>query len=239
MTVRILTCTCIALWLAACGTSDPTENGSKVTCGEGQVTKYHPDTGKPYCVDVGDGGTLADGGELADDADAGSTTGGKDSTTGTGKDSTSGSKDATDTDADEDDVLVGPGCPPVPKETGPGKTGTACTKDSDCLFGQCVFGAPVAGYDPGIGFCTHVCGCPTDCSAENSEAGGYGCSIEKTAANNPKRDGSADPLKLCTRECKTDAQCKAWNPALPDCIKFSTTYIAVSVNGACGKNPFK
>jgi hypothetical protein len=236
MNPRILASICVALWIAACSNNAPVDDSGKVTCGAGQKTAYHTDTGKPYCVDISDGGNLDDG--ISGDNDTGGVTPGKDSTVG--KDSTLGNKDDGDAGSEEDILSGQAGCPAAATVTGAGKTGTACTADGDCLYGHCKFGMPLAGYDAAIGYCTRMCGCPTACNGDDGGNVGYGCAIEKTAnGGNPKRSGDNDPLKYCARGCKTDSECKAWNPAMPDCIKASTNYITVSTIGACGKNPLK
>ncbi len=238
MNYRLLVCACSCLVVAACGESATPNDGSALKCGEGQKQQFNADTGKAYCVDVADSGSLS--------GDVGT---GQDLDTATGKDQISSGKDAVDSggkdtgggQTDEEDILSAQaGCPKIPQEVGAGKIGEACTQSSDCAYGQCVFGAPVAGYDTAIGFCTRVCGCPTACGSDNSGSVGYGCSKE-TSKNypNPKRDGSNPPSQYCTRECKSDSDCQKWNPALPDCIKASTKYVGVSPNGACGKNPLK
>lgn len=243
MNYRFLFLASACLVIAACGNSTASTEPEALKCGAGQKQQFNADTGKAYCVGDTDSAGLSDGTGQGTDSD---TAIGKDQTGG-GKDAVdAGSKDAGGKDTgggvtDEEDILSGQaGCPTIPKEVGVGKIGETCTKGSDCAYGQCVFGAPVAGYDTAIGFCTRVCGCPAECGKDNAGSVGFGCAKEMTiSGGNPKRAGSAEPSKFCTRECKTDADCQKWNPALPDCIKSSTKYVSVSPNGACGKNPLK
>ena len=63
----------------------------------------------------------------------------------------------------------------------------------------------------------------------------FACGFELSQSGGNPQAGAA-PQKRCARRCKKDAECLAWNPALPHCIG-STKY--VSSAGVCGFDPFK
>lgn len=245
---RIIMCLCLGVVLAGCGDTTLPPADASISCGVGQKVAYKTDTGQPYCVDDVDGGQLADstillpdGNTVPADIKTGDTgTPGKDGADTKGSDST----DTAIEDSGPVTKTTGFECPPdQPQGNGGGKHGQTCVKDSDCLYGACVFNAPLAGYDKTIGFCTKNCACPSPlavCSKEDGGGVAYTCTKELTiTGGNPKRVAGAPPQQMCARTCKTDAECSAWNPEMPDCIKNSTKYISVGTTGACGKNPLK
>lgn len=239
---------------AGCADSQTTPDSAKVTCKAGQEVNFDQKTGKGYCVDV-DSGTLGgdtgsvgqDAGSTADTAsggDAGS--GGKDSASS--GDSASGGDDAAvnackPTLPTADKWWV---CPPSPVNAGGKLHGQSCTQDSDCLYGMCMFGLPLAAYDKTIGICSKNCGYQGSkdaiCASEEGNpvaSDTYYCTIEKTIqSGNTLRDTSKPgPFKMCGHGCKTDDDCKAWNPDLPTCTKVSTPALSTNPNGVCIRLP--
>lgn len=108
-----------------------------------------------------------------------------------------------------------------------------------------MFGLPVAGYDPAIGVCSKNCkfgsGGQTSCSVDNKTQPDYECIFETTAKiGNDKR--RADRIAagrvfgMCAKFCKLSDDCKAWNPALPDCVKSSSKYLSIGTKGVCVKS---
>jgi len=236
MTSRMWMAAILAMAAAGAGCSTPaTTNAGAPTCMSGSVIKYDPATGKPYC------------------APAGADTGGLDSAPG--EDSGSGADvpaqdlvgpkadttlDATaPKDAAADVVKSDPfQCPPETPNAALGKHGTKCTQNSDCMYGVCVAGAPLAGYNQDIKFCTKNCNCPTaaaNCYADDTDMNNtYKCVIEKTKiGGNPGRDGSKPTVNMCARVCQKDADCLAWNPDMPNCLKVSNKFVSVP-SGVCG-----
>ena len=126
--------------------------------------------------------------------------------------------------------------------------GKKCAQDSDCLYSRCVKGGFLTSYDDTISYCTKNNACAggasqetAPCGVDNGTPAGatFYVAFEKSkSGGNPKRT-SASPYKVCAYQCKSDADCAAWNPEMPDCIKASTDYISVGVNGVCGKNTLK
>ncbi len=148
----------------------------------------------------------------------------------TGTDSNVGTDAASDTSAGT--------CPPVLKSKTLGQHAKACTQDADCAYGLCQKGGFLTGYDSGIGYCTKDCACSdpaAQCSSDNAGGKEFICGFELSkSGGNPK--AGATPQKRCSLHCLTDADCAAWNPALPHCIG-STNY--VSSAGVCGFDPLK
>jgi hypothetical protein len=204
----------------------------------------------------GDQGVAGDQGVTGDNG----TTTGSDATGGdTAQTDAEKPLDSTGNDAEQDAIIPFDIAPPTCDPKAPPadqwwncqpKKGTAgalhgkkCEKDEDCLYGRCMFGLPQAGYDKAIGICSKNCGYPGGgdaayCKADNGGGGDFDCALEKTAnSGNDKRDKAQVPYqrvyKACTRTCKSDADCMAWNPELPTCIKSSTKYVAVGTLGAC------
>ncbi len=134
-------------------------------------------------------------------------------------------------------------CAPVATNVG-ALHGKACTKDSECLYGLCLFGTPVAGYDPKVGVCSKNCGftdggAAAACATENTGDKAYVCAIEKTlAAGNTKQDTKLlGVFHMCALACDLDDDCVAANPALPNCLKASTGQLSVPPQGVCAKLP--
>ncbi len=226
---------------AACTNANGTGGSDAgINCGAGQKVAYDANTGAPKCVDISDANITQDGSTVADN---GATTG-SDLGNSTGGDT---GPIASDVVGDAVADAVAPtktsnfDCP-VNSPTKDGLLhGKACTKDGDCKYGVCYFGAPIAGYDASIGICTKNCNCAgaaSNCTADDTDL--YRCVFETTAENgNPKRSGDQPPVKMCARTCSSDLDCAAWNPALPDCIQFSTKFVSVPAVKVCGKDPFK
>jgi hypothetical protein len=236
------------LVIAATGCSPATEAGAEtVKCGTGQVIKYDANTGAPYCAFLDDLGNVDDG-TISDstvDATVDSTT---DSTV---SDVKTDADAKVDTDAAVDSTPdIKPDVPKVPdsfkcpiKTPGlGGKIGTACTKDEDCKWGSCFFGPPLAGYDGAIGICAKSCSCTGGDANMNScyyddtpdLTESYKCVMEKTAGAGNKLFVGPDPVKMCARTCKKDADCVAWNPEMPNCINGSTNELSSGAS-VCGK----
>jgi hypothetical protein len=240
-------CALSGLVIAAAGCNPATEAGAEtVKCGTGQVIKYDANTGAPYCVFLDDLGNVDDG-TISDstvDATVDSTT---DSTAVDVKidSATDTVIDAVDSTPDtKPDVPKTPDsfkCPikaPVPG----GKIGTVCTKDEDCKWGSCYFGPPLAGYDKAIGICAKSCSCAggdanmNSCYYDDTKdlTESYKCVMEKTGGAGNKLFVGPDPIKMCAKVCKTDADCITWNPEMPNCINGSTNELS-SGAAVCGK----
>ncbi len=237
--------------LGASGCADNTEAtaDATATCGTGTVKKFDPNTGKPVCVpdtDIGnmggDTGTLSDSGSGSDTGGGSGDTGKID--TGGGGTDTGGSTACKPGMTGEAKWF---NCPPNPDHPGGKLHGQACATDDECLYGICLFGLPLAAYDKSIGICSKNCGFQgtntyTSCSTEDANPGGtdaYYCTMERTATvGNTMRDTSKPGLfKMCGHNCKSDADCKAWNPDLPTCAKSSTQALSTNPNGVCVRLP--
>ncbi|MBM4346050.1 MAG: hypothetical protein FJ100_21965 [Deltaproteobacteria bacterium] len=246
----------VAVFVALAGCEEPTAGGSGTDAGCPPNTKaqFDPNTGKLVsCAAVDDAGNVSKG-------DAGATGDGKTTvpdvpgldTAGSGNDST-GSDDlgfpadflrTVDCKPDATGLDKWFNCEPKPGAGGK-LHGEACTKDDECLYGHCMFGLPVANYDKSIGVCTKNCGyvgggskfIPCDSEAGNPAGATYYCTFEKTkASGNTMRDTSLpNVFKVCSRGCKTDADCSKLNPALPTCLKNSTSALSTNPNGVCVK----
>ncbi len=224
------------LWVAmvACSSSTATNSGTP-SCMTGSVLKYDSTTGKPYCAVAGaDTGSL----DSVTTADVG---GGVDSTTPPDAGPKTDAADAAGPqDVGADVAKSDPfQCPVETANPALGKHGVKCTQNSDCMYGSCVFGSPLSGYDSTIGFCTKNCGCTGTaavCSTDDIDMNTtFKCVMEKTAlGGNPKRDGSKPVTKMCARACQKDDECVAWNPELPNCMTFSNDYVSIP-SGICGK----
>ncbi len=151
--------------------------------------------------------------------------------------SDAGTDSTVGTDAVSDDASAGT-CPPVLKDKTLGLHAKACTQDADCAYGLCQIGGFLTGYDNSIGYCTKDCACSdpaAQCSSDNASGKEFICGFELSkSGGNPK--AGATPQKRCSLHCLTDADCAAWNPAMPHCIG-STNY--VSSAGVCGFDPLK
>ncbi len=241
------------LLLAACTDGVSTDpGGTSAQCGTGTV--YDPNSGT--CVVGGDGfiggfdsSTLDAGGS---DAIASADGGGV---------AEAGSTDAADTTTTEDtatgkDAVANKSwwqdCPPSLVNPDGAKHGKACAQDSECLYNHCIFGAPLAGYNPQVGVCSKRCnacssGAPVSaCDVDNGAGAEYRCVYEKQQGNplyvEPAEEANGKVI-MCGRACKcsgtlctADPACIAWNPDLPDCIGTSSKSLSVNPNGTCGKS---
>lgn len=212
-------------------------DGNNGGCPSGTKPKFDPDTGKlDSCVK---------------DTDAG---GGLDVKYDVSGDSGGGSDIGTPTD----DLVALPSCKPTmtseekwfncvptPINAGAKLHGQSCAADADCLYGICMFGLPLAGYDKAIGVCSKNCGYSGGgskniaCDAEDPSGNLYKCVMEKTQKiGNTYRDVTKQDLfKSCARTCVNDNDCKAWNPDLPTCTKVSTSQLSTPAVGVCVKLP--
>jgi len=132
-------------------------------------------------------------------------------------------------------------CPPAKHYPGGLEHGKKCAKHDDCLYGQCVTGGHLAGYDDSIMYCTKNNACSTGGNATQCEGDGkFKAGFEKTKeSGNDKFGGQkcGKVVKVCAKQCKNDGECMEWNSELPNCIKVSTRYVSMGVIGICGKNP--
>lgn len=223
--------------LVGCG-SDAASGGSggAVTCPGSQ--QY--DSINKKCVDK-----PADAGGLSDAASSS----GSDSSSGSG--SSSGGADVEGElpwqladgggiiEPDTGDNYINT-CPQTKGATG-AHSGQKCEKHEDCMYGFCFAGGFLAAYDSSIKFCARnvFCSGGGNCSDENDGSNAFTTAFEKSkSGGNPKRT-SASPYKICTRTCKSDSECAAWNPQLPHCLKTSTSYVSIGAQGACAKDPDK
>ena len=127
-------------------------------------------------------------------------------------------------------------CPPVKAAAGL-EHGQKCTQDSDCLYGHCFDGGFLTGYTPGIKFCTKNNNCGSGDSVPCNVDGAYVSAFEKSTNGGNTARTSSEPFKVCGKMCKSDSECAAWNPEMPDCINNSTKYVSVGTQGVCGVNP--
>lgn len=128
-------------------------------------------------------------------------------------------------------------CPATKAATGL-EHGQKCTQDSDCLYGHCVDGGFLTGYTAGIKYCTKNNNCGT-AEATCAIDGDFVSMFERSKSGGNTSRTNDEPHKVCAKACSTDAECAAWNPEMPDCIKNSTDFVSVGVNGGCGVNPFQ
>jgi hypothetical protein len=216
----------------ACGSTPATSDGSDAGCPTGTVQKFDPDTGKPFCQSASDAGTV--GGTT----DGGSTGGGAGGSDG-GSTSSDGGASVGDTGAKPGGPNASFECPIKPLNPAGLEHGKACTQDSECMYGNCYFGPPAAGYDPKVGVCTKNCACAgkdAPCSTDGVDK--YTCAFERTANDgNPKRTPANGIHKMCLRICKSDDDCLAWNPALPHCINSDTPFMKYGVMKYCALLP--
>jgi len=253
----ILVASLAIAFAAGCGTeTTPSGNGTGITCGVGE-TVAQDSQGNAFCQKPGDAGTIAGndagggGTDVATGGDSGGGAGGKDAGGSGGKDAGGGAADAGSAGTDGGGVDAGPKdlwstCPPV---KGKGLAhGKACTKHEECLYGYCMKGGHLAGYDNSISYCTKNNGCTGGASVQTAPCGSddgspagvtYKSAFEKSkSSGNPKRTSSA-PIKVCGRVCKSNSECASWNGKMPHCIKNSTKYISLGTQGVCGNNPLK
>lgn len=216
------------------GSLGDTGNGG---CPAGTKPKYDPDTGKlDSCVKDTDAGGGLDVKYDASGADGG------ESDIGTPTDDVTPLPNCKPTMTTEEKWF---NCVPTPVNAGAKLHGQSCTADADCLYGLCMFGLPLAGYDKAIGICSKNCGYAGGgskniaCDAEDPSGNLYKCVMEKTAKiGNAYRDPTKQDLfKSCARTCVSDNDCKAWNPDLPTCTKVSTGQLSTPAVGVCVKLP--
>ncbi len=251
--VRLAACG-LTMFVAAAACEDATSGAvdAGAGCPPNTTAQFDPNTGKLVSCAQADAGSVSqgDGGASGDSKTTTPDVPGLD-TTSTGGDS--GSADA----GFPPDFFTTLTCKPdstglekwfncEPKPGTAGKLhGEACTKDDECLYGHCMFGLPIANYDKSVGICNKNCGYVGGgskfivCASENNNPAGaaYYCTYEKTqASGNTMRDKSLpDLFKVCSRGCKTDADCIKINPALPTCLKASNQVLSTNPNGACAK----
>lgn len=242
----------LVLSTAACDDGTGAGSGADAGCPPSTKPQFDPNTGKLIsCAAVDDAGNVAqgDGGSTGDAKTTLPDVPGLD-TTGSGGDSTSSGDGGFPPDfftsltckADSTGLEKWFNCEPKPSAAGK-LHGEACTKDDECLYGHCMFGLPIANYDKSIGICNKNCGYVgggskfIECASENNNPAGanYYCNYEKTQANTMRDKTMPDLFKVCSRGCKTDADCIKINPALPTCLKTSTQVLSTNPNGACAK----
>ncbi len=233
----------------ACGADPATSNGVGVTCAVGE-TLMQDSQGNKFCQKAGDAGVIG-----GTDSGAGTDVATGADTAGTGKDA--GSTGGTDAggagfDGSSAGVDAGPidpwwSCPPVKKASG-AEHGKACTSHADCLYGNCVKGGHLAGYDDSISYCSKNNACTggtssltTPCGTDDGAPNGvtYKSVFEKSKSGGNTKRTSAAPVKVCGRVCKSSAECASWNPKMPDCMTSSTDYVSLGTQGVCGYNPLK
>ncbi len=247
--IRLLVCglaATLALGLGGCGTTEANDNAGSVKCGPGEVSTLDK-SGNVYCVEANDAGVLADGSTSGDTGGTDAVSGGDGSDDGAGGNDganggdTAGAGDGTDKDSGPTDPWWA--CPPV---KGVGKEhGKDCSSDAECMYGRCVKGGFLTGYDDSISYCTKNNGCTGDgsfttapCSYDDDAGKGltFMVAFEKTkSSGNDKRTSSA-PYKVCARACKTDAECADWNSKMPHCMN-STKYVSTGTSKICGFDP--
>ena len=232
------------LILGACGTDATGGGAGQVQCGAGMVLF------NGQCVLAGNDGNITDptdtggvavdsGGMPGTDAGGGGTSdgGGNPQTDGGGNQQTDGGGGGVD--AGPTDPWCD--CPPTKKNPGGLEHGKKCSTHDDCLYGSCVQGGHLTGYDDTVKYCTKNNACGSGGDATQCEADGkFKAGFEKTKeSGNDKFSGQkcGKVVKVCAKECKSDGDCKAWNSEMPNCIKTSTKYVSMGVIGICVKNP--
>lgn len=226
----------------ACG-SDPAENssGTGISCSVGE-TVAQDSKGNKFCKASADGtisGTDAGATDAAGAADAG---GGSGTADGSG-----GGFDGNSSGVDAGPIDPWWSCPPVKRTTGAAH-GKPCKVHDDCLYGNCVKGGHLTGYDDSISYCSKNNACTgggslqtAPCGSDDGAPAGvtYKSAFEKSKSSGNTKRTSKAPIKVCARTCKSDSECQGWNPEMPDCITASTKYISLGTQGICGKNPLK
>ena len=255
----ILALVALLVFASGCEDAQAGADASGAGCPAGTKAVFDSGTGKlTSCVPDDDGGNVAQG-DSTTTADGSKTTlpdGGVADTKAS--DDTTASGDGAPLADMLRTLTCKPGatgndkwfqCEPIP---GKGKLhGESCTQDADCLYGSCMFGLPVANYDKAIGVCNKNCGYVGGgskfiaCGSEddNPKSAVYKCVIEKTQEiGNTKQDKSLPNVyKMCVRNCLSDADCLAWNPALPNCHNgnSSTQELSTPPSKLCIKLPPK
>ena len=236
----------VALSFVGCGTSDANDNAGSAKCGAGEVATVDK-SGNVYCTAANDAGVLSDGTVGTDATGTDAATGGDATDDGaTATDTTSagdggGESDGASVDAGPTDPWWA--CPPV---KGVGKEhGKDCATDAECMYGHCVKGGFLTGYDDSISYCTKNNGRTGDgsfttapCTYDDDAGKGllFMVAFEKTnSSGNDKRTSSA-PYKVCALGCKSDEACASWNPKMPHCMN-STKYVSTGTSKICGFDP--
>lgn len=231
----------VSLFGSGCGTTEANDKAGSVKCSAGEV-KTLDKNGNVYCIAADDAGALADG---AISADSGGTDISSTADTGGSNDGaagdTTGSGDATEKDSGPTDPWWA--CPPV---KGVGKEhGKDCSSDAECMYGHCVKGGFLVGYDDSISYCTKNNGCTGEgsfttapCSYDDDAGKGllFMVAFEKTKSSGNDKRTSSTPYKICARSCKTDSECADWNAKMPHCMN-STKYVSTGTAKICGFDP--
>lgn len=245
----------LAIALAACGGEVATNNAGSAGCGANELQRMDA-KGNKYCVKVDpDGGTLADSEDgagvdgagvdgSASDGGSGDDGGASDGAVADANDGSASADGADGADGDAGSTDPWWQCPPV-KGTGK-EHGKACTDHSECMYGFCMKGGFLAGYDGSKSFCTKNNACtggasfttaPCDYDDDPSKSIVYKATFETSKSNKNDKRTSAQPIKLCARSCKSDSECAAWNPDLPHCLKGSTKYVSIGTQPVCVFDP--
>lgn len=239
--------------LAACGNEVASGNAGTINCSVGE-TVLLDSNGNPYCGPAGGGGTIADGTGSLDSAGAADTGAGSSDATGSsdgtggGNSDGSGSSDASGGDSADDATPTDPWlkCPPV-KGTGL-EHGKKCATHEECMYGYCMKGGFLTGYDDTISYCTKNNACtgsgsfttaPCDYDDDASKSLTFKSAFEKSKSGGNDKRTSSTPFKVCARTCKADSECEAWNAEMPHCIINSTKYVSVGTQGVCGHDPLR
>lgn len=216
---------------------DGTGNGG---CPAGTKPKYDPNTGQLDSCVKDTSADVVGGPDVKFDATANDSGGGSD--IGTPTDDAIAAPACKPTMTSEEKWF---NCLPTPVNAGAKLHGESCAADADCLYGVCMFGLPLAGYDKAIGVCTKNCGFSLGsskniaCDAEDPSGNKFKCVMEKTQKiGNTMRDlAKQDLFKSCARTCANDNDCKAYNPDLPTCTKVSTAQLSTPAVGVCVRLP--
>lgn len=238
-------------WFTTACSDDPAGQPAATNCPAGEAPRFDVQTGAFLgCFASDDGGSLDDAQDAAQQSDQSAATDAALDTAADVADISAGS-DSSDATGSDSSATCPPGltalerwwqCPPE-RTDGDGLHGEACTSDADCWYGHCLFGSPFAGYDPTIGICTKNCGFGgpgtgfTECVKDNGNNLVFKCTFEKTkqSGNDKIPDDQPNVFKACLRECKTDAECQAWNPNLPNCVLDSDQYLSIGATKVCVK----
>ena len=107
------------------------------------------------------------------------------------------------------------------------------------LYGRCVTGGYLTGYDDTIKYCSKNNNCPGGGDLTQCEADGkFKAAFEKTKssgnAKSTEKTLCGVNIKACAKSCKSDSECISWNPEMPKC-SGSTKYISVGTQNVCTK----